>query len=148
MPARLILHIQETEYSCAPACLKMVLEALGAEISEEELRRLTDCTFLGTDALSLVDAARGLGFSETGKYSLSFEELTGVLEEGLVPIVYFRTVVSSGKVHQTHAVIVELIERDEIHLIDPWRGRVIYDFERFLAEWSVFHGLTILVEES
>ena len=33
------LYQQETRYSCAPACLRMVLSAWGVEVEEAELRR-------------------------------------------------------------------------------------------------------------
>lgn len=36
----------------------MVLSSFDTEISEAELRELCDCTFLGTEALKAVDAAR------------------------------------------------------------------------------------------
>jgi hypothetical protein len=38
---------QETRYSCAPACLRMALSALGIDVEESYLRHLTDCTPLG-----------------------------------------------------------------------------------------------------
>lgn len=147
MPGRPIPHIQETEYSCAPACLKMVLSSFDITMTEGELRPLTDCTSLGTDALSLVDAARGLGFSGTAKYSLSFDELREVLERGLWPIVYLRAMLSERDLPQTHAVVVELIDKENVHVIDPWRGRVPYSISNFVSEWGVFHGLTIIVEQ-
>jgi ABC-type bacteriocin/lantibiotic exporter with double-glycine peptidase domain len=147
MPGRLPLYIQETEYSCAPACLKIVLESFGVIHTEEELRNLTDCTPSGTNALSLVDVCRKLEFLGTRKYSLTFDELKEVLNEGLHPIVYLRVMLSEGHIPQMHSVIVELIDREGVHLIDPWRGKIVYDFVRFTTEWSIFHGLTILVED-
>ncbi|MCI0489217.1 MAG: cysteine peptidase family C39 domain-containing protein [Blastocatellia bacterium] len=147
MQKTLPLYLQETEYSCAPASLKMMLESLGVIKTEEELRGLADCTLSGTDAFNLVEAARKSGFSGTRKYSLTFEELKEVLDEGLYPIVYLRTELSQVQVPQSHTVVVELLDQDGVHLVDPWRGRIIYDFDRFAREWNVFHGLTILVEK-
>jgi ABC-type bacteriocin/lantibiotic exporter with double-glycine peptidase domain len=95
MAGSLPLHLQETEYSCAPACLKMVLETLGVTKTESDLRTLCDCTFSGTDALHLIDAARKLGFSGTMKHSLTFDELKEVIGEGQYPIVYIRAELSS-----------------------------------------------------
>jgi hypothetical protein len=115
--------------------------------SEEELRYLADCTPLGTDGLSLVDAARNLGFSGTRKYSLTFEELKEVLNEGFYPIVYLRVVLSEGQMPQKHAVVVEFAGQGEVHLVDPWRGRIVYDIDMFTTEWNIFHSLTILVED-
>ena len=147
MQNTLPLSMQETEYSCAPACLKMALESLGIIKTEEELRGLANCTFLGTDAINLVEAARKSGFSGTRKYSLTFEELKEILDEGLYPIVYLRTELSEGRMPETHSVVIELSDQDGVHLVDPWRGRIIYDLDRFTREWNVFHGLTILVEK-
>jgi ABC-type bacteriocin/lantibiotic exporter with double-glycine peptidase domain len=124
----------------------MVLASLGTTKTEMELRSLTDCTFLGTEALNMVEAARKLGFFRTKKHSLSFEELREVLADGICPIVYLRVRLSSGQLPQRHAAIVEAMDDDGIHLVDPWRGRITYSFDTFKKEWSVFHGLTIIVE--
>ena len=68
-------HKQETRYACAPACMRMVLAALGYPMAEEVLRVLTDCSPLGTDAFQVVAAARQLGFLASRKYTLaSLEE--------------------------------------------------------------------------
>src|SRR5207253_8348841 len=82
-------HKQDTRYSCAPACLRMVLEALGRPMAEDLLRVLTDCSPLGTDAFQLVGAARQLGFPASRKYTLaSLEDLATMRAEGHFPIVY------------------------------------------------------------
>ena len=49
---------QETDFSCAVACLRMVLSHLGVSKTEAELREICDCTIFGTAALELVLAAR------------------------------------------------------------------------------------------
>lgn len=146
MAGSLPLYQQETEYSCAPACLKMVLESLGITKDESDVRALCDCTFSGTDALSLVDAARELGFSGTRKYSLTLDELKEVLEEGQYPIVYIRAELSLGQMAQPHTVVVEAINSKGVHLHDPWRGKIVYDLGQFTREWGYFHGLAIIVE--
>jgi ABC-type bacteriocin/lantibiotic exporter with double-glycine peptidase domain len=124
----------------------MVLESLGVIKTEEELRSLSDCTSLGTRASGIVDAAKNLGFSRTRKYSLTFEELREVLEVGFYPIVYLRVVLSEWLIPQPHAVVVEVVSHEGVHLVDPWRGRIIYDLDRFTSEWDIFHGLAILLE--
>lgn len=91
MPAKPPLYRQETEYSCAPACLRMVLASFGLLKTEQELCVLCDCTACGTDAFKLVEAARKLGFTNTRKYNnLTLDELRAELERGLYPIVYVR----------------------------------------------------------
>lgn len=93
MPDKPPLHKQETEYSCAPACLKMVLDSFGDIYTEKELRELCDCTydsvFLlgGTDPhpFKLKAAAQFLGFVNTTIASPTFDELKAELGRG--PIV-------------------------------------------------------------
>ncbi|NJM47150.1 MAG: hypothetical protein HC860_14105 [Alkalinema sp. RU_4_3] len=46
MRSKLRFHRQETPDSCVPACLRMVLGAMGVEMSEAELRERCDCTGL------------------------------------------------------------------------------------------------------
>ena len=70
-------------------------------IDEAQLRHLTDCSPLGTEAFHLLEAARQLGCTTSRKYTLtSLEELASVIEEGLLPIVWaalrFLTIVISA----------------------------------------------------
>lgn len=73
------LFPQETDFSCAVACLRMMLAAFGIARTEAELRALCDCDWEGTHAFELVEAARQLGLQNTGKYNLTFAELTAEL---------------------------------------------------------------------
>lgn len=136
------LHQQETDYSCAPACLQWVLAQCGIVKTEEELRDLSDCTFLGTVALNLIEAARKLGFAGTRKYNLTFDELKEEIERGILPIVYLRL---PGI--QEHAVVVTIITDSDVVLHDPARGKVVCPHVEFLRDWNSMHRLTILVEK-
>src|SRR5438045_1045855 len=119
MPNSILLHPQETDYSCAVACLRMVIEYLGVSKTEEELCKLSDCKFLGTDALKIVDAARSLNF-DANKYNLSFEELLGEVKRGIHPIVYLRTNIN-GNFEMHSVVVVNIIENNgEVELLDPY----------------------------
>jgi hypothetical protein len=76
-------HKQETRFSCAPACLRMVLSALGVGVEDGRWRHLTDCSPLGTSAFQVIDAARQLGFPASRKYTLaSLDDLAAVVAEG------------------------------------------------------------------
>src|SRR5437763_5477884 len=124
MPDKPRFYKQETDYSGAPACLRMVLEALGVSKTEGELRDLSDCTVLATYAFNLVEAARALGFTATRKFNLDFDELKEQLENGFYPIVYIRARLLPDKPLQEHAAIVVAIVSNAIELLDPWRGEV------------------------
>src|SRR5436853_4878509 len=106
MPDKPRFYKQETDYSCAPACLRMVLEALGVSKTEEELRDLSDCTALATYAFNLVEAARALGFTATRKFNLDLDELKEQLERGFYPIVYVHARLLPDKPLQEHATVV------------------------------------------
>jgi ABC-type bacteriocin/lantibiotic exporter with double-glycine peptidase domain len=146
MPAKPPLYRQETEYSCAPACLRMVLASFGLLKTEQELCVLCDCAALGTDAFKLVEAARKLGFINTRKYNLTLDELKAELDRGLYPIVYVRAQLAPDTPFQEHAIVVTEITEDEVRILDPTRGRDVFFTSRFLREWELMRRLTILVE--
>lgn len=83
MPKTPRLHKQETEYSCAPACLLMVLDALGVSMTESEIREDSKCTrLLETNYDDLVDAAKKYGFLDSIYSYLSFNQLREQLHQG------------------------------------------------------------------
>lgn len=146
MPVKPPLYLQKTEYSCAPACLRMVLASFGVLKTEQELCVLCDCNAWGTDAFKLVEAARNLGFTNTRKYNLTWDELKAELDRGLYPIVYIRTQLAPDTLFQEHAIVVTEITKDEVRILDPTRGETSFLQTNFLHEWGLMRQLTILVE--
>lgn len=120
MSMKMPFHTQETSYSCLPACLRLVLSAFGVEISEGQLREDCDTTFLGTDALSGVDAARRLGLEHSDKQTLNYEELRTCVAAGLFPIV-FVSALPIDAVPDIHAVVVIDVTDDHVQILDPLR---------------------------
>lgn len=147
MPARPPYFRQETDYSCVPACLRMVLESLGMSKSEEELRALCDCTALATRAGDAVNAVRKLGFTKTRKYNLDVDLLKEQLGLGLYPIAFIRVRITPHSHPETHAVIVLDIADNYVCLLDPIRGEITLAREEFQDEWGGMRGLTILIEQ-
>ena len=149
MPPKPPFYEQETPYSCAPACLRMVLEALGVVKSEHELRELCDCLpATGTEALQLVDVSRELGFTSSSKHNLIFDslnELRLLLEEGVYPIVYIRTRLSQEGTLEQHAIVIIELTENEVRVLDPMRGECVFLAEEFLREWERMRCLVILV---
>ena len=146
MPDKPRLQQQETEYSCGPASLRMILESHGVSKTEAELRKLTGCTVLGTTPPNIVLAARALGFLETRKYYLNLEELSEQLSSGIYPIVCIGVQFDSDVRPQPHCAVVTVVSETRVELLDPWRGECSISIEEFLQEWSYDRGLTILVE--
>lgn len=123
----------------------MVLSGLGFEMAESELRRLCDCTAFGSTALTAVDAARGLGFAETTKQTLSIDELAGCVDRASHPIVLVNTLPIDG-LKGEHAFVV--LEVDDTHVVvaDPLSGERRLPRATFETAWAMMHNLAILIE--
>jgi ABC-type bacteriocin/lantibiotic exporter with double-glycine peptidase domain len=144
MPAKPPLYSQDTDYSCAPACLRMVLSAAGVEKSETELREVCNCDIEGTLPSDLVKAAKSFGFGESKRGSVDFDQLKSSLAEGLYPIVYLK--IRVGVYLQTHAVVVIEILPNELKVLDPARGEITISETNFLSQWSAARHETIVVK--
>jgi ABC-type bacteriocin/lantibiotic exporter with double-glycine peptidase domain len=141
-----LFHKQETTYSCVPACLRMVLSGFGLDLTEGRLRELCDCSPLfGTEAMLAVEAARGLGFAGTAKYTLRYDELRGLVEGGRHPIAYL-SLEAIGGTEESHAVVV--IEADDlaVTVYDPLYGERRLPQQSFTTGWAARRNLVILVE--
>ena len=125
----------------------MVLSSFGIEMDEIQLRDLTDCTPLGTDAFQLVEAARQLGFPSSRKYTLtSIEELARLLDEGVFPIVYLDLwPIRGGQSGQFHSVVVIGMKQESVIVLDPLAGETSLTRNEFQAAWSEMHLLTIVI---
>lgn len=128
----------------------MVLEHLGIVSNEDELRQLTHCTFVGTEAFLIVEAARQLGFPSSTKQNLSWNELLLLVHQQHLPIVYLRMRLEPNGPIQTHSVIVLAINDHGVMTLDPAKakegGEVLYSVEVFTEMWDSQRGLTILIK--
>jgi ABC-type bacteriocin/lantibiotic exporter with double-glycine peptidase domain len=124
----------------------MVFSSFGIEIAESELREACDCTWLGTDALQAIDAARRLGFLQTSKQTLSVAELRELVEGGAYPIVFVNLIPIEG-VREYHALVVTGFDKDSVEVLDPARGARLLPLEVFAAAWKMRHRLTIIIEK-
>lgn len=124
----------------------MVFSSFGFEITEAELREACDCTWLGTDALQAIDAARRLGFTRTSKHTLSIYELTELVRSGAYPIVFVNLIPIEG-IREYHALVVTGFDKDSVEVLDPARGARIIPLDVFAAAWKMRHRLTIIVEK-
>lgn len=134
---------QETDFSCAVACLRMVLSHLGVSKTEAELRELCDCTIFGTSALELVVAARKLGFTASSEHTLTVADLMELTEHAYFPIVY---VVSAPHFPpDVHSLVVVSATRNQIDVLDPQQGQRMLGIDDFIEGWSPMNNLAILI---
>jgi ABC-type bacteriocin/lantibiotic exporter with double-glycine peptidase domain len=127
----------------------MVLDMLGIHLDEAQLRDLTDCSPLGTDAFQLIEAARHLGLTPSRKHTLeSLEELELLIEEGVFPIVYVDTwPLRGGLSGQNHALVVIAVDQENVSVLDPLAGERDISQEDFQAMWSAMRFLTIVISD-
>jgi ABC-type bacteriocin/lantibiotic exporter with double-glycine peptidase domain len=121
---KLPFYRQETPDSCVPACLRMVLAGVGVEVAEVVLRRMCDCTMLGTEALSAVDAVRRLGFPMARKENLSMVQLEMVVQSGCYPILYVGLFPIDGETG-IHGVVVVDLDDSMVMIFDPLMGELL-----------------------
>ncbi|HEX4948496.1 MAG TPA: cysteine peptidase family C39 domain-containing protein [Blastocatellia bacterium] len=123
----------------------MILLSYGVDVPETELRTRCDCTLLGTDALHAVDAARQLGFTSSGKYTLSFAELKDAIAAGQFPIVFVSLFPIDARKDVYALVVVDATEQG-VEVLDPLYGERELPLETFNAAWAIAHHLAILIE--
>lgn len=124
----------------------MVLSVFGLDLTEERLRELCDCTpVFGTDAMSAVEAARGLGLTRTAKYTLQYDELRSLTVDGHQPIAYI-SLEAIGGTEESHAVVVIEATDQAVIVYDPLYGERTISRQSFSTAWAARRNLVILVE--
>jgi ABC-type bacteriocin/lantibiotic exporter with double-glycine peptidase domain len=124
----------------------MVLAGLGLDLTEERLRELCDCSPLfGTEALRAVEAARGLGFAGTAKYTLRYDELRILIEGGQYPVAYV-SLEAIGGTEESHAVVIVEADDEAVMVYDPLHGERRLSRQSFATGWAARRNLIILVE--
>jgi ABC-type bacteriocin/lantibiotic exporter with double-glycine peptidase domain len=118
----------------------------GLDLTEERLRELCDCTPLfGTAAMQVVEAARGLGFDRTAKYTLQYDELRSLIADGHHPITCL-SLEAIGGTEESHAVVVIEANELEVTVYDPLNGKRRIARQSFDTAWAARRNLVILVE--
>jgi ABC-type bacteriocin/lantibiotic exporter with double-glycine peptidase domain len=123
----------------------MVLLAMGADVSEAELRSQCDCTIFGTDALNAVDAVRSRGFVRTRKVTLTFDELIKAQEAAAYPIVFLNLLPIDG-IKVAHAMVLVIANQAKVQLLDPAKGDRTLARATFDSAWAMMRNLAILVQ--
>ena len=125
----------------------MVLNSLGLDLSESELRQLSDCSPFGTDAFQVVEAARRLGFRSSRKFTLgSVDDLRDLIVQGCYPIVYVDLwPIKGGLSGQYHSQVVISVDDEQLIVLDPLVGESAITRLDFDVAWSQMHRLAIII---
>jgi len=118
--------MQSTEYSCGPAALATVLQNMGFNVTEQELKVLAGTDETGTSMYGLAQAAQSKGLNVAGM-RLSIDELRPDM------IVH---VIKDGTPH--YRVVREVTE-NSVKLADPSLGNIEMTREKFNEIYTGTH---------
>ena len=124
---------------CLPACVRMVLAAMGLEISEEEAARRLKSYRFGTPAGN-VRHLENYGFS-VSYASIDEASLSRALQLGRYPIVFVAAEFLPGSEFAGfHAMVLVQIVGRELVMMDPAqpRGHTQITRDDFLLAWEEF----------
>jgi ABC-type bacteriocin/lantibiotic exporter with double-glycine peptidase domain len=128
-------HYQQTDHTCGPATMKMVMEGvLGVEEDEQKLATAMGTSFApGTRQRVMLEFARRNGMAAFERHTdTAVEEIRTLMKTGHVVVVcYFLP--DEG---YDHYAVVHSITSKKILLNDPWFGpETELDLESFDANW-------------
>lgn len=113
-------HRQEADWTCVPACVRMVFSYYGLEKDEEEIARLLEADATGT-AFGMIRNVAQLGFDVRIGPGQN-EDLRQARPRGMPLIVAVRTLLLPKYVppDSPHAVVVAGATAEVVAFADPW----------------------------
>ena len=149
MPLDVPYYRQHRDYTCGPACLRMVLAYYGHQADEVGLTILCSTNIFGTGMSDLANAAQQLGFRAEHTHCESLAELTAALARGIPPIAMIDAVKlynMSKVVPSGHVVVVVAANASEIVYHDPLiDSGLSVSTKIFLRAWEVFARGMVLI---
>lgn len=143
---------QEFDYSCLPACARMILAAFGREVPEAELRQLLKTrASVGTHTLHFrnLDA---VGFEADWPYPSTLNDVRDHVERGLPVVVFLWTGAlkhwpETAGVDYLHTAVAVGFTDDGILLHDPkfLDGPTEIPLEDFLEAWRLADHMIALI---
>ena len=112
---------------CGVTCLYNIIRYYKGNISIDKLRNLTKTDENGTSIYNIVDASNKLVF-KSNAYMCKYNSLNKISCPFIAHIKLDEK--------YDHFIIIKNIKKDKIIVEDPIRGKVIYDKNMFLKEWT------------
>jgi ABC-type bacteriocin/lantibiotic exporter with double-glycine peptidase domain len=125
---------QDTNFTCGPTSMQMVLAYYGVRDSEARLAELLQTTNeKGTYRVKMYETAVSLGFHCYVNNEASFSEIKFLLDLQVPPIVRFL----EPEANDDHYGVVVGATDDSLKIHDPWNGpEQIYKRQDFLKRWT------------
>lgn len=124
---KLKLHLQHDETDCAAACLAMILDYYGREVSIRKLRMAAGTDRQGTSGYGITVCAEQYGLSCKGFFSP---------EKAMLKQLSFPAIVHTRKNGLEHYVVVDSVKNDFVKIFDPAEGIRKEKIESFLEIWT------------
>ncbi len=140
-------HQQELDYSCLPACVRMVLAFYGSHHTERKLRQLFKTRHGGTSPANVLLHLPTLGFTANfPEASLSYlkaqiqTERPCIVHVWTPPLPHWNT-------EAIHALVISDITQEQIHAHDPIleSGPTTITLSAFLHAWAATANLTLII---
>lgn len=111
---------QDTDYTCGPVALQMILKFLSDYKSEESLaKKLKTKKETGTEISNMIDVVSREGFYSYTNEDSTLEEIEYFINSGFPVLVEY--IEPSDNI--SHFSVVIGISRGEIVMNDPWNGK-------------------------
>ena len=138
MKLKIPFYQQDTDHTCGPASLQMVLSFLGDFKSEKKLSEEAHTNHdIGTRHDAMIETARKEGFYCYVNNDSSWDEIKNFLALGLPVIIHF----AEPQTEEGHYAVVVGFEKGEIILNDPWNGKnFTMKKKEFLPRWRGTQG--------
>jgi ABC-type bacteriocin/lantibiotic exporter with double-glycine peptidase domain len=143
-------HKQERDYSCLPACVKMVLAYHGLEKNEAELRILLKTRPGGTSPVQVIWRLPELGFdasvelgSESALHNYLHSNVPCIVHVWTPPLPYWDS-------EAIHALVVTAIDDRNVLVNDPVLadGSKEVPLDAFLEAWAATDHFMIIITKS
>lgn len=119
---------QQDKMDCGPACLKMISNHYGNDISFSHIKDICAYTKSGVSLSEISDAAERIGFRTLG-VKVSYDKLK--TDAPFPFIAYWK---------QSHFIVVYKMSGKSVSVADPAFGLVKYSKSDFLANWATNPG--------
>lgn len=111
---------QKTDYTCGPACLRMLFAMHGKTVGEDAIARDTSTRErTGTARTAMLRAARKHGFVCRMSSNATWKDIIANLEKGMPVLINYR----EPSEEEGHYALVVGTSGKNVLLHDPWNGQ-------------------------
>lgn len=134
---------QETEYTCAVACVQSTLARYGIWFRQDTLAEiLHQKPILGTDYQNIISYLQRLGFSAMMAENMSIDDLKNYIDEGIAPMLVIQAWPDDEIEYpfdwkDAHCIVACGYYDQGIYVMDPWTlGNFTYlSFTELMERW-------------